>query len=203
MDARVLRLDSFRPVRPAFDEALRRELMPALAATPGVVDACVARQGPDETGPRLIASVWTSEGAMTSALCDGRELFEPPHPETITDSVVRVAPLLVARHYRAGEAPRIMRVFRGRVRPGELAAYAEDVRLGSEADAQRADGPVAVYMAGVPEEGPDAFVTLSTWCAWPDIEAATGGDIHRPRATRRPERLRGWEVDHFEVVAER
>ena len=56
---------------------------------------------------------------------------------------------------------------------------------------------MALYLA---TDGVDAFVTMSAWRSWHDIELATGGDIHRPRATRHPERLVAWDVEHFELV---
>ena len=64
----------------------------------------------------------------------------------------------------------------------------------------RADGaaPTTIYLA---ETGVDAFLTVSTWRTWDDVERATGGDVHRPLATRKPERLVGWDVEYYEIVA--
>ena len=52
------------------------------------------------------------------------------------------------------------------------------------------------------ETGVDAFLTVSTWCTWDDVERATGGDVHRPLATRKPERLVDWDVEYYEAVSE-
>jgi hypothetical protein len=43
-------------------------------------------------------------------------------------------------------------------------------------------------------------VTVSTWTEWDDVEDATGGDIHRPQATRHADRLVDWSASHFEIV---
>jgi heme-degrading monooxygenase HmoA len=201
MDGRVLRLDAFRSLRPAYDELLRGELVAELLGMPGLADAYAARQGPDDAGPRLVATVWSTEAAMVAAIGAGFGASHPQHVESTTDQRRETVPLLVGHRYLPTAGPLILRLLRGRVRPGELAAYAQDVDHGADEDAHRENGPVAVYMGGVATEGPEAFVTLSAWREWTDIEAATGGDIHRPRATRQPERLAEWDVEHFEIVA--
>ncbi len=201
MSGQVLRLDAFRCLRPAYDDLLRRELVPDLVGMSGLLDAYCARQGPDDAGPRLVATVWSSGTAMTAAMGAGFGASHPDHVDATADHRPEVVPLLLGHRYLPDAVPLLVRVLRGRVRPGELAAYAEDVRHGALADAQRDDGPVAVYLGAVVTGGPDVFVTLSAWRRWTDIEAATGGDVHHPRATRRPERLVDWDVEHFEVVA--
>ncbi|MEW6223638.1 MAG: hypothetical protein AB1627_03320 [Chloroflexota bacterium] len=201
MSDQVLRLDAFRCLRPAYDDLLRRELVPDLLGMSGLLDAYCARQGPDDAGPRLVATVWSAEAAMMAAMGTGFGAAHPDHVEATADHRAELVPLLLGRRYLRDAVPLIVRVLRGRVRPGELASYAEDVRRGALADAERDDGPVAVYLGAVPGRGPEAFLTLSAWRRWTDIEAATGGDVHRPRATRRPERLVDWDVEHFEVVA--
>ena len=52
----TLRLSTFRPARVGFDGLLRDTLVPELLAFPQLVDLHVGRQGPDETGARLVAS---------------------------------------------------------------------------------------------------------------------------------------------------
>jgi heme-degrading monooxygenase HmoA len=200
MSEQILRLLEFRPAQAAFYEILRSDLMPALLRLPGIVDGYSARQGPDDTGPRVVATVWRTRAAMVAAVGEQLGMFRPDLLAATTDHDLEMLPLLVGRRYLITERPRILRIVRGHVRPGELTAYATDVRDGSGLDAARDNGPVSVYMGGDVERGSDAFLTLSTWRDWRDIEAATGGDIHRPRATRHPERLVGWEVDHFEIV---
>jgi hypothetical protein len=41
---------------------------------------------------------------------------------------------------------------------------------------------------------------VSVWESWSALEAATGGDIRRPIATRHPERIERWDAAHFEVI---
>jgi hypothetical protein len=200
MGERVLRIFTFRPLHGAFDEVVRRELMPDLKRKPGNLDAYSARQGPDDVGQRVIATVWRTRSAMVEAVGEGLGSFRPEYFPEVTDRRLAVVPVRAGRRYLETVRPRILRILRGRVRPGELAAYAEDVDQGAEHDASRDDGPVAVYMGPAVEDGPDAFVTLSAWREWSHIEIATGGDVDRTRATRHPERLLAWDVAHFEVV---
>jgi hypothetical protein len=195
-DDAVIRLFSFRAVMPAFDEILRHELMPELCTKPGLVDCYSGRQGPD--GSRLVASVWRDQAAMVDAL--GLEPGGPFHPEYMdatTDRAVAALGLRISERFPVAEAPRILRILRGRVKPGELDAYVEDVRHGTAHDADSPNGPTSLYL-GVDADG--SFATVSAWRDWHHIELATGGDIHRPRATRRPERLLDWDVDHYEIV---
>lgn len=186
----VLRIHRFRPLVVGIDVVLRNRLA-ELRALPGLLDVVVGRQGPDELGPRVLASVWTSEAAMPPPL--GSELGE------VADAAIEVAPVRVLFRADAGPAPRIIRLFRGRVRPGELARYVEEVRVGTAADDAAGHGPLALYLAES-AASPDGFVTLSTWTSWPAVEAATGGDVNRPVATRHPERIVSAEVTHYEGI---
>ena len=194
----VIRLFTFRAARPAFDEILRDVIMPELWVQPGIMDCYSARQGPDEIGPRVVASVWESQSAMVAAL--GETLGSTFHPEYLdetTDRVLEVVPLEIAERFEATEPARILRILRGIVASGEMAAYVDDVRTGMHIDVASSDGPVSLYLGS---SGGDTFITVSAWRKWTDIELATGGDVHRPRATRRPERLIDWDVGHFEIV---
>lgn len=203
-DHEVLRLFRFRPVHKGFDAVLRDELVPDLVAFPDLVDAYVGRQGPDEMGERLVASVWESRSAMTAAI---GESFDPPtfhaeHLDATTDRVLEIHELHLALRFEgapAGLQPAtgILRVVRGQVRPGELAMYRDAVRLGTIADAEAGHGPLALYLAVEP---PHRFVTMSAWSSWSALEAATGGDVRRPVATRHQERLLAWEAVHYEVL---
>jgi hypothetical protein len=196
----VLRLFHFRPLRSAFDGVLRDVMVPDLRQFAGLVHLCVGRRGPDELGPRLIASVWASRAAMAEAV---GEHFDPPifHPELINETeerVLEVLPLAILLRFEGDAPPRIMRAFRGRVRPGERAAYLEEARVGTLADVDAGGGPLALHLAIGP--GDDDFLTISVWTSWSAIEAATGGDIERPIATRHPERIVEWDASHFEIV---
>jgi hypothetical protein len=195
----VIRLFSFRAARPAFDEILRDVMMPDLSVQPGLMDCYSARQGPDEIGPRVVASVWRSRPEMVAALGEqlGSGPFHPEYLDESTDRVLEVVPLEIAERFDAAEPARILRILRGIVGSGEMAAYVDDVRTGMHIDVASSDGPVSLYLGS---SGGDAFITVSAWRKWTDIELATGGDVHRPRATRRPERLIDWDVSHFEIV---
>jgi len=192
----VIRLFTFRPVRPAFDEILRRELIPELRSQPGILECYSGRQGPDELGPRIVATIWRDHAAMVAAVGETLGVFRPDRLAETTDRVLEVMPLRICETFADGE-PRILRVLRGRVRPGEMDQYEQDVRHGMALDIASATGPAALYLA---QDAPDGFLTLSVWHDWRDIERATGGDVHQPRATRRPERLIDFEVDHYEMV---
>jgi hypothetical protein len=130
------------------------------------------------------------------------EDFDPPkfHPEFLEETTDRELEILqVAVSLRSdGRGPaRIMRMLHGRVRPGELAEYVEEARQGTLADIANGGGPLSLYL-GAGED--DTFVTVSIWDGWSAIQAATGGDIARPMATRHPERLVDWEAIHFEII---
>ena len=193
----VIRLFTFRPARPAFDEILRRELIPELRSMAGLVDCYSGRQGPDELGPRVVASIWRDHAAMVEAVSETLGVLRPDRLEETTDQVLEIMPLRVCEKFALDGEPRILRVLRGRVRPGEMEHYEEDVRHGMALDIESATGPAALYLA---EDPPDGFLTMSVWLDWPDIERATCGDVHQPRATRRPERLVDFEVHHYEMV---
>ena len=196
----VLRLFSFRPVQAAFDAVLREVMVPDLRLIPELLELYMGRRGPDELGPRLIASVWSSRAAMVMAV---GEDFDPPifHPEYLdatADRVLEINPLAVSLRFERAAPPRIMRALRGRIRPGERPAYIEEARAGTLADVEAGRGPIALHLATGP--GDDDFLTLSVWESWSDIEAATGGDIGRPIATRHPERIVDWDASHFEII---
>jgi hypothetical protein len=192
----VIRLFSFHTGDRAFDGVLRNVMIPDLLAKPGIVDCYVGRQETGELGPRIVAPVWESRQAMVAAVGDRLGVFHPEYLDATTDQSLEILNLRIA--WRSGLLPdRILRVLRGAVRPGEIDAYVDDVEHGLQRDAADAHGPNALYLA---ESGVDAFVTVSAWREWSDIEHATGGNVDQPRLTRQPERLIGWEVEHFELV---
>ena len=196
----VLRLFYFRPVASAFDSILRDVMIPDLRKLPGLVDIFLGRRGPDELGPRLNASVWTSREAMVAGV---GEDFDPPvfHPEYIdetTERVLEILPLAISMPFDGVGAPRILRTLRGQVRPGERDAYIEAARHGTIADIDAGGGPLALHLAIGP--GDDDFLTVSVWESWSALETATGGDVKRPVATRHPERIERWDAAHYEVI---
>jgi hypothetical protein len=191
-------------MRKGFDAILRDELIPDLVAFPDLVDVYVGRQGPDEMGERLVASVWESRSAMAAAVGEGFDpaTFHPEHLHETTDRVLEMEDLAIAMRFdhppaMSESTAGILRVARGHIHPGELDAYREDVRLGTLADADAGHGPLALYLAVDP---PDRFLTFSVWSAWSVLEAATGGDVRRPLATRHAERIKDWGAVHYETL---
>jgi hypothetical protein len=197
----TLRLFTFRPARVGFDGLLRDTLVPDLVAFPQLLDLHVGRQGPDETGTRLVASVWASREAMIAAV--GEDLDAPAfHPEYLvetSDRVLEVLELMEGLRFDSTEASRssgIVRVARGRVRAGALELYRDMVLQGTCADVRAGHGPASLYLARWPDD--ERFVTVSVWGSWADLERATGGDTHHPIATRNMEQMVEWAVEHFE-----
>jgi hypothetical protein len=175
-------------------------MLPDLRRLPGLVDVFLGRRGPDELGPRLNASVWTSRELMVAGV---GEDFDPPifHPEYIDetiDRVLEILPIAISMPFDGVGTPRILRTLHGKARPGEREAYIEEARNGTIADIDGGGGPRALHLAIGP--GDDDFVTLSVWESWSALETATGGDVKRPIATRHPERIERWEASHFEVI---
>jgi hypothetical protein len=200
-DQPVLRLFTFQPleVGSAFDASLRDRTLPRLLRVPGIVDAYVARQGPDENGERVIASVWTSHTVMAAEFGDLSDIgrFQPRRTHDFSSSTLSILPIEVAVRPEGREPPRVLRIFRGRTRLGDLESYVEEVRAGTLADAATNEGLVALYL-GV--EQPSRFVTVSAWTGWPAIELATGGDVRKPVSTKNSSLITAFEVSHFEVL---
>jgi hypothetical protein len=201
IEPRILRLFTFRPVRVAFDRILREEMVPALLELPGLADVYVGRQGPDELGPRLVATVWASHDAMESAVGVSfeRPVFLPEYLAETTDRELEFLPLAFGYRFQRPDRPGVLRLVAGQVRSGELERYVEEARAGTQSDAAAGHGPLALYLAS---RSPDEFVTLSVWPDWATLQDATGGDIDQPVATRHAQLLRAWRVDHYEAIPE-
>jgi heme-degrading monooxygenase HmoA len=199
-EGRVLRLVHFRPIRSEFDGFLRTDLIPDLRRLPGLIDVHVGRRSDDQGSDRLVASIWSDRDAMVAAV--GADLGESTfHPERLaetTDRTLQVLDLDIVLTFDPPKAPTLMRLFRGVVRAGELDAYIDVARTGTQADAVAGRGPYALYLAADP---PDRFVTVSLWPSWQAIELATGGDIHRPMTTKDSSRLVDMDIAHYEIVA--
>jgi len=200
-DGAVLRLFRFRPAHGEFDRILRTEMLPDLRKFPGLIDVHVGRHGSSELGDRIVASVWRDRDAMVRAMGESlpTSTFHPEHMSETTDQVLEVHALAFAIRFAPPSAATILRVFRGSVRPGELEPYIEESRAGTIADTAAGRGPNAIYLAPVEA---DRFVTVSLWRSWDAIEAATGGDVHRPIVTKDPRRIIGMDVIHYEVIPE-
>jgi hypothetical protein len=108
-----------------------------------------------------------------------------------------ILPVEIAIRVERSDPPRILRVFRGEIRPGELDAYIDDVRRGASADAEANQGLIALYLG---TERPNRFVTVSAWTNWTAIEIATGGNVKRPFATRNTDRMVAGHPTHYEIL---
>jgi hypothetical protein len=106
-------------------------------------------------------------------------------------------PVDVRLSFERTDPARILRVFRGWVREGGVQAYARDVETGATDDASGGVGLVALYLGALSADG---FITVSAWTSWEAIEAATGGNLERPIATRFPDRIGIEDVCHYEIV---
>lgn len=196
-DARGVALFRFRPVAAGIDPLLRDRVVPELRARPGIIDVYLGRQGPDELGPRIVASVWDHAQSGDARAPAPVDALRPPFLDDVPECDLVAAPVTFGFRFMPTEAAGILRVVEGTVRSGELETYLAEAREGTQRDAESGRGPLALYLAAMP---PDAFLTLSVWTDWTTLEAATGGDPRRPVATRHEERLAAWTATHYEVV---
>ena len=206
-NARFLRVVTFQVHGPesAVDAALRDRVIPALLTAPAVVDVWQGRRGSAE-GNRVLASTWSralgtsisptdrSAADLASLRFDDVQLLGG-----VDIASVEELPLAVYARLVRPDVARVLRVFHGRVRAGQLDAYIEEARDGMTADASANAGLVSFALG---RAGADEFVTVSTWTDWMSIEAATGGNTRRPIATRNPGRLADFRVDHLELLPE-
>jgi hypothetical protein len=203
MSPRTLRVVTFRALGPdsAVDAVLRTVVLPRLVDAPDVVDAWQGRRGAPD-GSHVLASTWIEppRGAFGDPL-DVALLRDPQLVSLGGTELVSVEETQLAVHARFSrpEPARLMRVFHGQARPGELDDYIDEARAGMTADAQINDGLVSYVLGRV---GDDAFVSVSTWTGWAAIEAATGGDTRHPFATRNSGRLAEYRVAHLELLPE-
>ena len=199
-DTAVMRILHFQPHRIDFDSQLREQFIPILRNQAGLLDLIAGRHGPDERGPRIVASVWAADAVVALPPWTDRGALDAGGPAATTDERrPEVMPVRVSFRGQGTDAARVLRIFRGRVRADELDRYIDEAETGTQADGAAGRGPLALYIATV-DTIPDAFVTVSAWSEWSVIEAATGGDIRRPVATRHPERLVESEATHYEVI---
>jgi hypothetical protein len=194
----VLRLLVFTPSADDgyVDNALRG-LAGALAELP-ICGIAVGRRQHDAR-ERAIATTWSDIASMVDALGPGTEhdLAAIEQLPVIADATVRVLPLRFALSFDRLDAAAVLRVYRGRARPGELEDYTEEVRAGTFADDSAAHGPLTLCLA---TDEPDRFVTVSTWTDWDTIMRATGGNIRHPISTRHSHRLLEGTADLYEIL---
>jgi hypothetical protein len=196
---RYLRVVSLRPgvAESAFDAGLRDLVLPRLLDDARVVDAWVGRHGSRDDRARVLASTWIDDPETApGAPIDVTGLTALGDDHLIVDRVEQV-PLLIYASFERSEPTRVLRLFHGRVRPGELDAYVDVARAEVLADVEANDGLIAFALGARP---PDAFTTVSVWTGWPAIEAATGGNTRTPFVTRNSKLLAEFTVAHFEVL---
>jgi hypothetical protein len=199
MSTPTIRILHFVPRRADFDGQLREQFIPVLRSQAGLLDLVAGRHGPDERGPRIVVSVWAPDAVVAIPPWSDRGVLDVAGRLEPDEGRLEVLPVRVQVHGDRTDPPRVLRVFRGRVRIGELDRYLHEVEAGARSDVAAGHGPLALYLGSDPDT-PDAFATISTWREWAVVEAATGGDIHQPVATRHPERLVESDVTHFEVI---
>lgn len=199
MGGPVLRLFQFRPIESGaqFDVTVRDVIVPRILATGGARCCYVGRHG-DEPPERVIVSVWESAAALSGALrSSDDERFDFELAAELEPGRLETLPIALRYEAEDGRVPSILRVYRGRTRPGELEAYVEDARAGTRTDVEAGHGPVALYL-GIDQ--PARFVTISAWADWAEVEAATGGDVRNPTHTRHSNRLAAGTAEHYEIV---
>jgi hypothetical protein len=194
--AAIVRLSRFRTTRPAFDAALRTAVLPDLRRRPGILGVLAGRKGPEEIGPRLLATLWPSDDAMQEAL--GENADDAGLAGAI-ERRIEVLPVTLAHLAPLPLPTGILRVARARLRDTDLSAYAQlvsDELLRLQASGR---GPSDLVMAG---SHADAFVMVSTWPDWSALEEATGASVSEPLRTKRLAALEGFEADHYELLSE-
>ena len=192
----VVRVFTFRTVRPGFDAILRGEMMPELREMAGLIDVFFGRQGPDDVGPRIVVSAgrrrtgWSQASAIASACSipstSRRRATMPSQCSSSASATVST-----------GRRPRSSAPSGGSSDRAKLDAYVDEVRDGVELDRRNETGPTALYL-GATDAG--EFITASAWREWDDVARSTGGSIHDPNRTRHPERLVSWSIEHYEIV---
>jgi hypothetical protein len=194
----VLRLLVFTP---SADDGYVDHALRSLARTLAGLPRCSIDVGRrhDQARERVIATTWPDVRTMVAALGPESEHGVAPIEElpVMADSNVRVLPLAFSLTFDRLSPPSVLRVYRGRARPGELHEYTAEVREGTFADDSAAHGPLALCLA---HDEPDRFVTVSTWTDWDTIMAATGGSFTNPIATRHSHRLLEGTADLYEIL---
>jgi hypothetical protein len=198
-DAAVVRLLTFRPAGDdaVVDAALRSLAFGVLGRMP--VSAVFAGRRHEGAGERVVVSLWESLETLVDSLgpLSAHNAAEAERFDQMAEIRVEVLPLAVAVEFERDPHATVLRIFRGRTHPGELDAYVEDVRAGTLADMAAEQGPHALFLGIDPPQG---FLTVSVWADWGRIQAATGGNIRNPIATRHAHRLLDGTANHYELL---
>jgi hypothetical protein len=194
----VLRLLVFTP---SADDGYVDNALRSLARSLAGLPLCSIEVGRrhDQARERVIATTWPDVRTMIAALGPESEHGLAPIEElpVMEESTVRVLPLAFSLTFDRSSPPSVLRVYRGRARPGELHEYTAEVREGTFADDSAAHGPLALCLA---HDEPDRFVTVSTWSDLDTIMIATGGSLTNPIATRHSDRLLEGTADLYEIL---
>jgi hypothetical protein len=197
--ARFLRVVQFQPgaAESAFDAGLRDSVVPRMVVGDAVVDVWVGRRGSREDRARVLVSTWqTDPEAEPDGPVDIAALGSLGEDVVAIDGIEQT-PLSVHARFDRAEPTRILRVFHGQVRPGELDTYIDVARAGMLADAAAYGGLIAFALGA---RSADEFTTVTVWTGWPAIEAATGGNTRQPFMTRNAQLLAEFTVAHYEVL---
>ena len=195
----VLRLLTFTPEGDSgVVDGRLRSAAERLATLPH--SACYIGRRYDSLPERVIASIWPASATMRASLGLAIDLEHGESDELgrLVEIHVEVLPIAIDLAFDAADDVTVLRVYRGRIRAGELEAYVAEARAGTTADDAAGRGPTALHLA---VDEPDRFVTVSAWTGWDRIEAATSGNIRNPVATRHPERLLEGTVRHYEIMS--
>jgi len=203
MSPRSLRAVTFQARGPdsSFDAVLRTEVLPGLLGRSDVGDAWQGRRGTGD-GSHILVSTWREPWVGRPDEAPDLVLLDSPSLAVLGGvDVISVEQLDIAVHagFDRPEPARVLRVFHGTARPGELADYVEEARAGMTEDSRINDGLVSFVLA---HDGVDRFITASTWTTWSAIESATGGNTRQPAATRNSRRLSAFRIVHLELLPE-
>jgi hypothetical protein len=188
----LMRLLTFKPGAPGevTDQYVREVLLPDLGSRPSLCHAYLGRSG-TVAGARVALTVWDGEAEGLAGLLPS-ELATP-----VLEPTVELAEAAVALTFESVDEPLILRVFRGMAQSAVKTRYLDAVLDGTLADVASGSGPHALFLGSLDEE---RFITASVWSDWRRIEAATGGNIRQPIATRHAELLREGTAEHYEIV---
>ena len=175
------------------DPGHSRPCSPCRGSGPG----WVGRNDPTAGNERVIASVW--DDADPPACTDLAGLLLDVQSTFVRSVDQRVAQVTIDVSFARETPATILRVYQGQTLPGLLDRYFEESRTGVIADGADPMGPLVVVSGA---EGPDEFLTISTWSSWSCIEACTGGDIRRPLVTRNAARIASGGPVHYEILSE-
>jgi hypothetical protein len=174
----LLRLLHFTP---SADDGYVDNGLRSLARSVLALGACAVAIGrrQDVARERVLATVWPDRATMVAALDVGSDddLGEVERLSGMAEARVEVLPCAFASMFDRDAPSTVLRIFRGRTPRGELESYEREVRDRVDAGGATRLGPEFLCFA---HEGPDRFVTVSTWPGWDAIEAATGGNRANP-----------------------